>query len=310
MTVKNRGAMMQRRIILAGVATVAAGIVWHLLRRPARMSDAEWQAAFATPLAAPPGPMQAFHLGHSLVGRDMPAMLAQLAGHAYHSQLGWGASLGDHWAGTVNGFAEENAHPAHRPAREALHSGDYAAVIFTEMVELRDAIRFHYSAARLADWAGLARKARPDVRLYLYETWHRLGDPAGWLDRIDADGPALWEAQVLRPAMARAGTLHVIPGGQVMAAAVRAAEAGRVPGLTRRTDLFTDDIHLSDLGSWLIAMTHFAVLYHRSPVGLPAQLARADGSPATPPGPETARALQEVVWQVVTGYPATGVAKG
>jgi hypothetical protein len=57
-------------------------------------------------------------------------------------------------------------------------------------------------------------------------------------------------------------------------------------------------------------MTHYAVLYHRTPEGLPAQLARADGTPATPPPPDAAMALQKVVWQVVTGYPASGVLKG
>lgn len=301
---------MQRRIILAGLAALAGVAAWRWMQRHRGLSDAGWQAAFASPLAPPTGPLQTYHLGHSLVGRDMPAMLAQLAGHTHHSQLGWGASLGDHWKGAVNGFAEENAHPAHRPARAALDSAAYDTVIFTEMVELRDAIRYHDSAARLADWAALARKARPDVRLYLYETWHRLGDPAGWLNRIDTDLPTLWEAQILRPAIARAGVIHVIPGGQVMAAAVRAVEAGQVPGLTTRQDFFTDDIHLNDIGAWLIAMTHYAVLYHRSPLGLPAQLTRADGTPATPPPPDAAATLQKVVWQVVTGYRATGVAKG
>ena len=260
--------------------------------------------------AAPTGPMQTYHLGHSLVGRDMPAMLAQLAGHNHHSQLGWGASLGDHWSGRVSGFAAENAHPAHRPAHEALTSGDYAAVIFTEMVELRDAIRHHSSALRLADWASLARKARPDVRLYLYETWHRLDDPAGWLERIDTDLPALWQAQILQPARQKAGDISLIPAGQVMAAAARMAEAGRLPGLGTRRDFFADDIHPNDLGNWLVAMTHYAVLYHRPPLGLHAQLTRADGTPAAPPSPETARLLQELVWQVVNGYRAGEIAKG
>lgn len=301
---------MQRRILLTGLVMTAGLALWQALRRPS-LSEAAWQAAFATPLPAPTGPMKIYHLGHSLVGRDMPAMLAQLAGHEHHSQLGWGASLSDHWKGRVNGFAEENAHPAHRPVREALESGGYDAVILTEMVELQDAIRHHDSAVHLADWASLARNARPDVRLYLYETWHRLDDPAGWLNRLDADLPALWEAQVLRPAMARAGgVIHVMPGGQVMAAAARAAEAGRIPGLTSRTDFFADNIHLNDLGHWLIAMTHYAVLYHRTPVGFPAQLNRADGTPATAPAAEAANALQEVVWQVVTRYPATGVGQG
>lgn len=304
---------MQRRIILAGLAVVAGAGTWAWWRRPRGLSDAQWQAAFAMPLPAPQGALVCYHLGHSLVGRDMPAMLAQLtAGHSYNSQLGWGASLWDHWKGQINGFAEENAHPAHRPAREALESGAYDAVIFTEMVELRDAIRYHDSAARLADWARLARTARPDVRLYLYETWHRLNDPAGWLERIDSDLSTLWEGQVLRPAMGLpgVGTIYVIPAGRVLAAAVRAAEAGKLPGIADRAAFFTDDIHQSDLGNWLVAMTHFATLYHRSPLGLPAQLNRADGSPATPPDPEAARLMQELVWQIVTGYPLAGVSKG
>lgn len=300
---------MQRRGIVAGLAALAGLGAWWAWRQPSTLSAQAFADAYVTPLSAPTGPLNTYHLGHSLVGRDMPAMLAQLAGHSHHSQLGWGASLKDHWTGRLNGFAEENAHPAHRPAREAMESGDYGAVILTEMIELRDAIRWHDSAAMLANWANLARKAQPDVRLYLYETWHRLGDAAGWLNRIDADLPALWEKEILRPAMAQAGVVHVIPAGQVMAAAARLAEAGQLPGLTSRQDFFTDDIHPNDLGNWLVAMTHYATLYHHPPMGLPAKLFRADGSPATSPGPETAQILQEMVWRVVTGYPATGVAQ-
>ena len=40
------------------------------------------------------------------------------------------------------------------------------------------------------------------------------------------------------------------------------------------------------------------------------RLNRADGTPATHPPPDAAPVLQKVVWQVVTGYRATGVAKG
>ena len=312
MTAMNRGVFkgnpVQRRIILTGLALTASILLWRSFRRPAPTA-ANAQIAIGPTLTAPIGPMQTYHLGHSLVGRDVPAMLAQVAGHEYHSQLGWGASLGDHWSGQVAGFAAENAHPAHRPAHEALTSGDYAAVVFTEMVELRDAIRHHDSATRLADWATLARQARPDVRLYLYETWHRLDDPAGWLERIDTDLPALWEAKILRPAMQRAGDLYLIPAGQVLAAATRMAEAGKLPSVSTRRAFFADDIHLNDLGNWLVAMTHYAVMYHRSPLGLPTQLTRADGTPATPPLPETAHFLQELVWKVVTGYPASGVTK-
>jgi hypothetical protein len=226
--------------------------------------------------------------------------------------------LQQHWAGEVPGFAEENAGDAFRAAGEAVDSGDYDAVVLTEMVELRDAIRYHDSATALADWARRARAARPDVRLYLYETWHRTDDPAGWEARIAADGPALWQGELLARAMADpdVGVIHVIPGGPVLAAVAAEIAAGKVPGLASRDDLFAvvdgkpDTIHLSDTGHYIIALVHYAVLYHRSPVGLPHDLTLADGRPMAGMTQDTARALQEVVWRVVSGYPFTGIAKG
>lgn len=262
----------------------------------------------AAALNRPAGPLRTYHLGHSLVGRDMPAMLAAMAGHEYASQLGWGASLANHASGEVPGFAVENAHPGHQPAEAALASGGFDAVVLTEMVELRDAIRWHSSARWLAHWAKAARAGNPGARVYLYETWHNLDDPEGWLQRIDADLSRHWLDEVLRPAMARgAGDIHLIPGGQVMAAAARVIEAGQVPGLTSRHDLFQpgDTIHFNDLGAWLMAVTHHAVLYHRLPE--PGPLARVDGSPADLP-PEPARVrLQEVVWATVRRYSETGL---
>ena len=110
----------------------------------------------------------------------------------------------------------------------------------------------------------------------------------------------------------------MIPAGQVFARFVRALAArGGVDGLAGPADLFArdaegeqDPIHLDDLGAYLVALTHYAVLYGRSPVGLPHRLRRADGSAATAPGPAAARLMQETVWEVVTGYPKTGVAQG
>lgn len=299
---------------LAGIAfaCAAAGFAAHrLMAAPAAPLDrAALAARLAEPLPAPAGPLSVYHLGHSLVGRDMPVLLAQMAGegHVSHSQLGWGASLADHWKGDVPGFETENAHPNHRPAAAAFDSGAYQAVVLTEMVELRDAIRWHDSPAHLARWAARARAARPDVRLYLYETWHRRDDPAGWAARIAADRPGLWEGALLAPAMAQkdTGTIRVIPAGQVLAAATAAIEAGQIPGLTDPAVLFTDEIHLSATGAWLVAMVHYAVLYHRPPPET-ADLRLADGSAFAPPGAEAATALRALVWQTISADPATGI---
>jgi hypothetical protein len=296
--------------------------VFSLRSAPAAPAPALLEAAHGRPLPPVAGPRRVYHLGHSLVGRDMPAMLAQLApaGHAYESQLGWGASLRAHFEPDVPvpGFEAENAHPRFRPAREAIASGDYDALILTEMVELRDALRFHDSALYLQRWADLARAAAPHTEVFLYETWHRLDDPAGWLERLDRDLPELWLARLADPELMVSGPerpLRLIPAGQVLAAFVRDLEArGGQDGLQSRADLFArtpegqlDPIHLGDLGNYLVALTHFAVLYRQSPIGLPHQLRRADGSPAQAPAEPIARRMQELVWSVVTREPRTGV---
>ena len=120
------------------------------------------------------------------------------------------------------------------------------------MVELRDAIKYFDAAHYLNLWADLARKAA-NARLYLYETWHRLDDPDGWLARIDKDLDTLWlgELTAKDDRSENGQPLYLIPGGQVLAAITRAAEAGGIPGLTDRNALFDllpdgtrDQIHL------------------------------------------------------------------
>ncbi|KIN64470.1 hypothetical protein Z946_3361 [Sulfitobacter noctilucicola] len=278
-------------------------------------------ALYSNPLPRPEGSLSVYHLGHSLVGRDMPAMLAQLAGdgHEYDSQLGWGTSLKEHWEPDlpVNGFEQENDRPRFRAAKEALQSGGYDAVVLTEMVEIADAVRYHDSAEYLARWAGLAWDANPKARIYLYETWHHTNDNAGWLERIDSDLRTYWQGRVIYPALAAGDApIHLIPAGQVKAAFVRSIEErGGVAEVQGVNDLFAkrddgtpDTIHFNDLGAYLVALTHYAVLYHRSPIGLPNVLMRADGTPATAPSPQVAGLMQQIVWDVVRAHPETGVA--
>jgi hypothetical protein len=307
------------------LALAGGGALWHLRAQPA-LPDPVMAAPNAPRLLPPEGGMAVYHLGHSLVGRDMPAMVEQMArfagltGHSHHSQLGWGASLRDHWYPDVpvNGFAQENDHPRFRPAEQALASGDYAAVVLTEMVELRDAIRWHASPVYFTRWVEAARAGRGDVRVYLYKSWHNLEHPDGWLERLQTDPAALWQPYLLAPAWAGGHEVHVIPVADVLAELTRRLAAGQTaPGLAHPRDLFArnpdgtlDTIHFSDQGLYLVALTHFAVLYHRNPVGLPNALRRADGRPAQAPSREAAQMMQALVWDVVRTHPLTGIEPG
>lgn len=276
--------------------------------------------AYANKRAPIDGSMRVFHLGHSLVGRDMPAMLDQLAGsdHDYSLQLGWGTSLREHFEPdlTINGFAEENDTPHYRNAHEALASGEYDAFVMTEMVTLTDAIRYHDSSSYAAKWAAEAASQNPDMAIFLYETWHGLDQQPEWLDRLPKD-LELWTSRLLWPATRAAGRpVYLIPAGQVMARLVHTIDS-RPNGLAElrsRQDLFAltpegtqDNIHLNDLGAYLIALTHYAVIYGKTPVGLPHQLRRADGSLATAPSAELALEMQKIVWQVIRDLDLTGI---
>lgn len=314
--------------VLAGLLALGAVGVWgwQAVSAPPALSAPERAALYQTPLPKPQGGMAIYHLGHSLVGPNIPAFTQQLAQAAgfddatYHSQLGWGTSLREHWEPdlTINGYAEMNDTPAYRPARQALESGEYDALVLTEMVDLKDAIRWHASGRHAGLWAAFAREHRPDIRLYLYESWHDTDIDDGWLNRIDADLPELWKGTILAQAMAMpdVGTIHVIPAGQAKAAFTRALQhVGGLPGLDDHHGLFAlrddgtrDTIHPNDLGSYLVALVHFATLYHTDPRGLPHELQRADGTAADAPSPEVAAMMQDIVWQVVSAMPQTGVA--
>ena len=316
----------KRGILLAAgalVAAVALGVRVALpsLKQGTNAPDPDLLALYAKPVQPPSGGERVFHLGHSLVGRDMPAMLAQLAGpgHRYELQLGWGTSLRDHWElqTKIAGFAKENATPRYRDARVALASGEYDAFVMTEMVDLSDAIRYHDSVRYAPKWAEAAFAGNPDIKVYLYETWHALDAPKDWLKRFPTDLKDLWEAALLWPSVRATGRpIYLIPAGQVMARLVAEVEASPegIGGLRNRQGLFAiaadgtqDQIHASDLGLYLVALTHYAVLYARSPVGLPHELLRADGTPAQAPSAELARRMQEIVWDVVTSLELTGV---
>lgn len=294
--------------------------VWTTVRKPDALSLQDLATLYETPLPAPEGPLTVFHLGHSLVGRDMPAMLAQLAGHDHASQLGWGTPLKAHWEPDepIQGFETENAHDHYRDAKEALASGEFDTFVLTEMVEIEAAIEYFEAPIYLEKWVAAARDGNREIRTFLYESWHDLDDPNGWLERLDTDPARYWEGVLLAQAMVdwpSSDPIYVIPVGRVMAELVRRIESSEgIDGVRSREDFFArfedgslDPVHVNDLGSYLVALTHYAVLYQRSPEGLPAQLDRADGSLAQAPGPDLTALMQRTVWDVASRLPVTGI---
>jgi len=103
--------------------------------------------------------------------------------------------------------------------------------------------------------------------------------------------------------------LYVVPVGQAVLALREKIIAGQVPGLPKQSDLFTDKLgHPQPPLQAMAAYCHFAVIYRRSPVGLPmpAVLSKAN----KPQWDEKLnRLLQELAWDAVTRHPLSGVSQ-
>ncbi len=105
--------------------------------------------------------------------------------------------------------------------------------------------------------------------------------------------------------------LFAVPAGQAVIALREKIIAGEAPGLKVQEDLFTDAIgHAREPLQALVAYCHYAVIYRRSPVGLPLPAVLVRAKAAHPEWDEKLNTLlQEVAWEAATAHPLSGVTK-
>ncbi len=100
--------------------------------------------------------------------------------------------------------------------------------------------------------------------------------------------------------------VFVVPAGQAVIALREKIIAGEAPGLDKQNDLFSDAIgHPTPPLQALAVYCQFAVIYQRSPVGLPvpAVLAKNKNKDTE----KLNRLLQELAWDAVIHHPLSGV---
>jgi hypothetical protein len=102
-------------------------------------------------------------------------------------------------------------------------------------------------------------------------------------------------------------TVFVVPVGQAVIALRERIIAGTAPGLKMQDELFTDAVgHVRAPVQALNAYCHFAVIYRRSPVGLPMPAVMAKSNNPNW-NAELNRVLQEIAWDAVRNHPLSGV---
>ena len=261
---------------------------------------------FAQPLSS----VNPYYVGHSLINLNVPAMVNSLANDAgktsdYAYQIGNGANLWWQWdtlLGNEQGI----------PWQEALPTGDFDAMIVTEAVPLLGHLQWSKTYDYADSFLMAARAYRPDIRFFVYETWHctTTGTPTGcewdnndnllWRPRLAADFP-LWTG-IMDSLKGRhpAAAVWMIPAGQAFGMLTDSIVAGGVPGISDFKQLFSDDIHLTDAGNYFVACVMYACLFRESPEGRTNQTFSEWGSPYNPPSPALALKMQQVAWKTVT----------
>lgn len=140
----------------------------------------------------------------------------------------------------------------------------------------------------------------------LWTTWTNIDDSDGpWREMLDIQGQE-WEIMQDYANSRRlpgAPPIYIIPGHKMMARIYDDIQLGLVPGISHISQLFEDNIHVNNIGSYAVAMIHYACIFNANPTGLPHAL--LDAIP--PPTVEQAEYFQKIVWETVLNYPRSGL---
>jgi hypothetical protein len=99
----------------------------------------------------------------------------------------------------------------------------------------------------------------------------------------------------------------LVPVGEAVLQLREQVVKGKVPGISKQSQLFRDEIgHPTAPIAVLAAYCHYAVIYQRSPVGLGVPDALRKAVPEED-AEALNRLLQEIAWKVVTDEPLSGV---
>ena len=269
-------------------------------------------SARAAEVSPPPPGLKVLTAGHSF-HVWMPPLVAEMskaAGIQGHEQLAissiGGSKVIQHW----------DLPPEKNKAKPVLASGQ--AELFTmSPTFLPD--------PGIENFVKLGLEHRADLRFTLQQNWVPYEDPAIWLSRtrpksVDRDGKTVAQLRAMhepyfqmieghvRELNARipAAKIAIVPSGEAVIALRDKVIRGEAPGVRTQSELFTDVLgHPGPQIRVLSAYCHFAVIYHRSPVGLPvnSQLSKL------PEAEKLNRLLQEIAWKAVTEHPLSGVTK-
>ena len=269
-----------------------------------------------------------FASGHAAEQTDSPAGLKVLtAGHSFHvwmpplvAEMAKSAGIQGHEQLAISsiGGSKVIQHwdlpPEKNKAKPILEAGK--ADLFTMAPTF-------LPDPGIENFTKLGLEHNPKLRLTLQQNWVPFEDPEIWLSKskpksIDRDIPTIAQLRSKNEPYFKmiedhvkelnqripAAKIAIVPSGEAVLALREKVIKGEAPGIKTQNELFTDALgHPGPQIRVLSAYCHFAVIYRRSPVGLPvvSQLTKL------PEAEKLNRLLQEIAWKTVTGHPMSGV---
>lgn len=266
-----------------------------------------------------------FFSGHSLTDNPLPDYVASIA-ESLSTQVWWnqqntpgspirlrtrgdnpnattfpGYSTGKNRSGSNMNIINEFRQP------QTIGGQRYDTLILTERHDILNVILWENTVAYTRHFHERLIEGNPQANTYLYHSWYTLPDksnPTSWINYERAVAPA-WQCVASRinhslQAEGRSDRVVYLPAGIALARLVEQATQGAgLTGITgsnvRQTvdRIFSDDVHLTPLGVYYMALVNYASVYRRSPVGAWAPA----GVSAT-----QAQSLQTTAWQAVSSH--------
>lgn len=248
-----------------------------------------------------------FFSGHSLINVNTPTFFQQLSardGRAVNIQLqmGVGSPMSIR-LGCPRGGQEADGTPVSYSLMDELQRPNgYNTLILTERHDIVTTVLYEHSTAMARRFRDAFRTGNPTGRAFLFESWFTIdtANPSAFRTRQERE-LVVWQcvASKVNESRGEFAPMLVVPAGQAVSELVGDVLAGRAAGLTSLRDVFLDNVHLTNVGNYLIALIHYGVVHQRSPVGLPSTglVPIADAPPSMTPA--TAAYLQNLAARYV-----------
>jgi hypothetical protein len=183
----------------------------------------------------------------------------------------------------------------------------YDTLVLTERHDIASALQYEDTVRYARHFHERLVEGNPRASSYLYHSWLDVdkSNPAVWVAYERSAAP-VWQciASRINTSLAhegRADRMHYLPAGLALTHLVERATQGHVDGVSGSSvsetmnRIFSDNVHLTRLGSYYMSLVTYASIFKSSPVGA--------WAPAELSGP-AARSLQDLAWSSVSSYDA------